>query len=77
MNDYYNKIKQIIIEKTGLDAEEITKGSYFQDDLNIGEMELSEILEEVEDAFHVDLADDKDEIESVQDLLDILSDRLE
>lgn len=77
MTDRFNQIKKIISEKVGIDPTEVTKDAYFEDDLNIGEMELVEILSEIEEVFHVDLMDDKDNISSVVDLLEILSEKLD
>lgn len=77
MTDYFSKVKHIIADKAGLDVTEVTPESYFEDDLNISEMELNEILTEVEESLHVDLLEDKANIESVADLLDILSEKLD
>jgi acyl carrier protein len=75
--EYFREIKRIIEEKTGLEASEITADSYFEADLNLGEMELIEILNELEEKYHTELVDDKDKIETVQDLVDILSEKIE
>ena len=75
--DYYKEIKKIIEEKTGLDASEITVESYFEDDLNVGEMELIEILSELEEKYNTDLMEDRENIETVQDLVDMLSEKVE
>ncbi len=77
MSNYLNKIKHIISEKTGVEPAEITLESYFEEDLNISEMELLEIFEEIEDALQVDLSEEKDEIKSVGDLADALSEKLD
>ena len=77
MTNYLNKIKKIIEEKTGIDPSEITLESYFEDVLNISEMELMEILEEIEEVFNVDLTDEKDNIETVGDLVELLEENLE
>lgn len=77
MTDYLNKIKNLIAEKAGVEPSEVTKDSYFEDDLNVGEMELVEILSELEEMFHVELLDHKENIGSVSDLLDLLAEKLE
>lgn len=77
MIDYLKKIKKVITDKSGVDGEEVTENSYFQDDLNISEMELIEILSELEEEFHVDLLDQKEDIETVQELIEILTEQLE
>jgi len=75
--EYFKDIRKIIEEKTGLEPSEITPESYFEDDLNIGEMELIEILNELEEKYHTDLTEERENIETVQDLVDILSELVE
>lgn len=77
MSDYYPKVKKIIAEKTGLEPSEISTESYFEDDLNVGEMELMEILEELEETFHVDLIEDSDSFVTVQDVVDALEEHIQ
>jgi len=77
MSDYYPKVKKIIADKTGLDSSEISAESYFEDDLNVGEMELMEILEELEETFHVDLIEDSDSFVTVQDVVDALEEHIQ
>ncbi len=78
MASYINEIRGLIMEKTGVDPEEITDDSFFEDDLNIGELEFAELLEEIEERYELDdLIDKKDEIETVGDLMEILADRIE
>ena len=76
-SDYYKDIKKIIEDKTGLEPSEITLDSYFEDDLNLGEMELIEILSELEEKFNTDLMEQRENIETVQDLVDLLSEQVE
>lgn len=75
--NYKERAKQIIAHKTSLEPSEILDEMCFADDLNIGDLELTEILEELEDIFKIDLADVQDNIESVKDLLDLLEERLD
>lgn len=77
MSDYYPKVKKIIADKTGLETSEITAESYFEDDLNVGEMELIEILEELEETFHVDLIEDSNSFITVQDVVDALEEHIQ
>jgi len=76
-SDYLKEIKKIIEEKTGIETSEITPDLFFEDDLNLGDMELLEILNELEDKYKADLVDEKDNIETVQDLADLLSEKIE
>jgi acyl carrier protein len=77
MTEYLKKVKKLVAEKTGHDAAEIDEASYFEDDLNMDKLELVEILTELEDEYQIELLDKKDSIETIQDLLDVLSERLE
>jgi acyl carrier protein len=77
MSDYLKTIKNIIAERTGHEADEITADSYFEDDLNVDEMELVEILSELEEKYQIDLVEEKGNIATVGDLIDILLEKLE
>lgn len=78
MDRYINKIKAIIVEKTGLDPEDINENSYFEDDLNVGQMELYDIITAVEDEYAVEFEEEeKDNVESVMDLVEIVVEKLE
>lgn len=77
MTDYFSKIKKLLAEKTGLEPSEISEDSYFEDDLNIGEMELIEILSELEESLHVNLVEDIDNFATVQDVIDALEEHIE
>jgi len=77
MTNYLNKVKKIIEDKTGLDPSEISLESYFEEDLNISAMELLEILEEIEELFNLDLTSEKENIETVGDLIELLEEHLD
>jgi acyl carrier protein len=75
--DYESKIKKIIADKAGVEPSEIHEESYFEDDLNLGDMELVDIIEELEEEFHIDLADEKKDIETVGDLIEAIAELVE
>ena len=75
--DYFSKIKKIIEAKFGVETHEIKHDSYFQDDLNMSELEITELLTDLEEELHVELIEDKGNIESINDLLEILAEKLE
>jgi acyl carrier protein len=70
-------VKQVIAQKAGLETREVLDDMFFEDDLNLGELEISEILEELEDEFKLDLLANQPEIASVKELLDLLQERLD
>ena len=75
--DYETKVKDLISAKTGVEPDEIQDESYFEDDLNIGELELNEIFDEIEEKFEVDLSEERDEFETFNDLISALNEKLE
>lgn len=77
MENYTEQLKEIISNRTGIEKTEIHKDSFFEDDLNIGELELIEILEEIEETFEIDLVEEKDDIHTFTDLTHAVSDKIE
>jgi acyl carrier protein len=77
MSDYLNKIKKIVSEKTGIELSEISEDSFIGDDLNIGEMDLIEMLEEMEEVFQVNLVEKADSFETIQDIIDALEEKIQ
>jgi acyl carrier protein len=76
--NYINEVKNIIAEKSGVNVEEINEDSFFEDDLNLSNLEVVEILGDLEESYEIEgLLEQKDEIETVGDLLDLLSDHVE
>jgi len=71
------KVKDLIAKKAGVDIKEVYDDMFFGDDLNLGELELTEILEELEDQLKVEILKDLENIESVKDLLELLEEKLE
>lgn len=71
------KVKQIIAQKAGMDPKEIHDEMFFEDDLNLGELELTEILEELEDIFKIDIMENQENIGSVKDLLELVEEKVE
>jgi acyl carrier protein len=51
-------IKRIIIEKTGIEAPEITDAALFADDLGIDSLDLFEIMMQVEKEFDIKIPDE-------------------
>lgn len=78
MDKYINRLIALIIEKTGIDPEDINENSYFEDDLNMGELELLEILAILEEEYKIEFSDEeKEELESIMDIVELLVEKLE
>ncbi|KKU30441.1 MAG: Acyl carrier protein [candidate division WWE3 bacterium GW2011_GWA1_46_21] len=77
MSKYENQIKKIISLRAGVDVHEVTPATYFQDDLNIGEIELLEIISDIEEELKVEIKATGDEIQTVEDIINIVTDQLD
>lgn len=74
--EYLDWVRKILMEKFGFELDEIKESSFFEDDLNMGEMELIELLEELDDELKVDLVSEKDNIDTVQDVIELLEEQI-
>jgi acyl carrier protein len=78
MDEYLKKVRKLISEQTGMELDEINEDSYFEDDLNMGQMELVELLTELEEIYQVEgLLEEKENLETVQDIIDILVEKVD
>lgn len=70
-------LKQLIAERTGIDAEKISPESHFEEDLNLSRIELAEFLTFLEDHFKIDLHhEDVVSLRTVADLKTLIQDEL-
>ena len=78
MKEYINRIIAIIIDKTGVDPDEISEESYFEDDLNVDEIELLEIIGFIEEEYQMSFEkEEKEKVKSVMDLVEIVFEKVE
>jgi acyl carrier protein len=78
MDKYANRIIAVIIEKTGVDPEDITIDSYFEDDLNISEFELFEIMDALEEEYRVEFGEnEREKIVTVKNLVNLIIEKIE
>ena len=75
--NYKEKVRQIISHKAGMEPKEVLEDMFFGDDLNLGDLEVTEILDELEDLFKIEIMDEQENIESVRDLFELLEEKLE
>ncbi len=65
------KIKQIIVDQLGVDAEDVTENASFVDDLGADSLDRVELVMAFEEAFDVEIPDDDaDKISTVQNVID-------
>jgi acyl carrier protein len=74
---YLEKIRQIVFEHSGIEQEEIKPASHFAEDLNIGELEFLDIVREIEEEYKIDLEEYIEDIETVEDLINSLTEELD
>ncbi|GAA3718901.1 acyl carrier protein [Salinicoccus siamensis] len=73
----FDKVKDIIVDKLGIDEEKVTKDASFKDDLGADSLDIAELVMELEDEFEMEIPDEEAEkINTVGDALNYI-DKLE
>ena len=69
----FEKIKELLVDKLGLDADKVTPQSEIIKDLGADSLDLVEMLFSLEEEFGITVPEDKTEsIVTVQDIVDIV-----
>lgn len=67
------KVRQIVVEKLGVEAAEVTPNASFVEDLGADSLDLVELVMEFETAFEIQIPDeDTEKIRRVQDAIDYI-----
>jgi len=61
MSEIADKVKQIIVDKLGVDESEITDGASFTDDLGADSLDTVEMIMEFEKEFDISIPDEEAE----------------
>ncbi|RKX28352.1 MAG: acyl carrier protein [Candidatus Zixiibacteriota bacterium] len=70
-----NDVKEIIIEQLGVEADQVTPGAKFVDDLGADSLDTVELVMALEEKFEIEIPDDEAEkIASVGDAINYISD---
>ncbi|KKK35280.1 MULTISPECIES: acyl carrier protein [Salinicoccus] len=73
----FDKVKDIIVDKLGIDEEKVTQEASFKDDLGADSLDIAELVMELEDEFEMEIPDEEAEkINTVGDALNYI-DKLE
>lgn len=76
-DEIISKANQTIREHLGVDADKITPGANFIDDLGCDSLDIIELTMAFEEEFNIEISDSEtDEIETVQQAYDLLSRKL-
>ena len=68
-----DKIREIVVEQLGVDAEQVTPEANFVDDLGADSLDTVELIMAFEEEFDVEIPDtDAEKIKTVQDVIDYI-----
>jgi len=74
MSEYYDKVKEIIIDKLGVEKSKITMEAKFIDDLGADSLDTVELIMQFEEEFGVEIPDeDAENLLSVGQAVDYLA----
>lgn len=72
-NDVFAKVKSIIVEELGVDADAVTPEASFVDDLGADSLDIVELIMELEEQFDLQIPDEEAEkIQTVQDAVNYI-----
>ena len=61
MSEHYEKVKEIIIDKLGVDEKKITMDAKFIDDLGADSLDTVELIMQFEEEFSIEIPDEEAE----------------
>ena len=69
----FEKIRDLIVEEVGVDADQVTMDASFKNDLNIDSLDLFEMVMTPEEEFDVEIpSEDLENIDTVGDLINYI-----
>ena len=78
MSEHYSKVKEIIIDKLGVDDGKITMDAKFIDDLGADSLDTVELIMQFEEEFGIEIPDDDAEnLFSVKQAVDYITEKLD
>ena len=76
MSDIADRVKNIVVEHLGVDADKVVEGASFIDDLGADSLDTVELVMAFEEEFGVEIPDDEAEgLKTVQDVVKYLETR--
>ena len=73
----HEKVKSIIVEQLGVEADEVTLEASFTDDLGADSLDIVELVMAFEEEFGIEIPDeDAEKITTVKDAADYISERV-
>jgi acyl carrier protein len=75
VNDVFERIRELVAEKVGVEPEDISMETSFTDDLEADSITLFELVMAIEDEFDIEVDDESiEKIETVGDIVRYLED---
>ncbi len=75
--DAFERVKAIIVEQLGVDADKVTREARFREDLDADSLDLVELIMAFEDEFGGEISDDEaQQIKTVGQAADYLQERM-
>ena len=70
----FEKVKEITVDKLGVEPEEVELKASFRDDLGADSLDLFEFVMELEDEFDIEISnEDVEEIQTVEDAVNYIT----
>ena len=77
MSDTAERVKKIVVEHLGVDADKVTEQASFIDDLGADSLDTVELVMALEEEFNQEIPDeDAEKIRTVKDAVDYIQSRL-
>ena len=77
MSKHYDKIKEIIVDKLGVEDKKITMEANFINDLGADSLDTVELIMQFEEDFNIEIPDeDAEELRSVGQAVDYITNKL-
>ena len=77
MSEHYDKVKEIIIDKLGVEDEKITQKAKFIDDLGADSLDTVELIMQFEEEFSIEIPDEEaEDLLSVGQAVDYITNKL-
>ena len=77
MSEYYNKVKEIVIDKLGAEDSKINLEAKFIDDLGADSLDTVELIMQFEEEFNIEIPDEEAEkLLSIGQAIDYISNKL-